>query len=72
MGIPNPRRADTPEEKRAVIESLYVAWLCFPELRLGQLIVNAMPRNVDDILYNLEDLSFETLLSEFVQEAVDK
>lgn len=34
-------RAVTPEQKRAVIERLYAAWLAKPNLRLGQLIANA-------------------------------
>ena len=33
-----PCRAQTPGEKRAVIERLYAAWLAAPDLRLGQLI----------------------------------
>lgn len=35
-------RAQTPEQKREVVERLLASWLAIPELRLGQLIVNAM------------------------------
>jgi hypothetical protein len=35
-------RAVTPEQKRAVVERLYAAWLKVPNLRLGQLIANAV------------------------------
>lgn len=35
---PLPGRALTPEQKRAIIERLYTAWLKAPTLRLGQLI----------------------------------
>jgi hypothetical protein len=40
-----PGRAHTPEQKRAIIERLYIVWLQVPELRLGQLIeiVHAAP-----------------------------
>lgn len=34
-------RAETPEQKRAVIERILAAWLRAPELRFGQLLVNA-------------------------------
>lgn len=36
-------RAVTPEQKRAIVEAILAAWLVLPELRLGQLLVNAMP-----------------------------
>lgn len=42
MSLPIPGRAQTPGEKRAVVERLYAAWLAAPELRLGQLITNAL------------------------------
>lgn len=34
-------RAETPEQKREVIERLYAAWLKLPQMRLGQLLSNA-------------------------------
>jgi len=39
----NSARAHSPEQKRAVIERLYEAWLREPELRFGQLLFNALP-----------------------------
>ena len=39
------KRALTPAQKKEVINRLYVAWLSDPDLRLGQLIVNALPEN---------------------------
>lgn len=45
------RRAETPEEKRAIIERLYTMWLRHPQLRLGQLIANSI--TID--LFSIED-----------------
>lgn len=43
-------RAQTPEQKREVIERIYAAWLAQPHLRLGQFIMNAVedPYYVED------------------------
>jgi hypothetical protein len=35
-------RAETPEQKRAIVERLYAAWLARPHQRLGQLVDNAV------------------------------
>ena len=49
-------RAETPEQKRAVIERLYAAWLAAPQQRLCQLIANGTTfHHCDDIFY-IEDL----------------
>ena len=45
-------RAITAEQKRAIIERLYVSWSLNPQLRLGQLLCNAV--GSDDIFY-IED-----------------
>jgi hypothetical protein len=45
-------RAETPEQKRAVVERVLRGWLARPYLRLGQLLVNAAHNN--DLFY-LED-----------------
>jgi hypothetical protein len=48
MDVPTPNlpgRALTPEQKRAIIERVLVAWEANPQLRLGQLIVNTLGRN---------------------------
>lgn len=34
-------RAHTPEEKKAICDRLYAAWLKNPQQRLGQLLLNA-------------------------------
>lgn len=34
-------RANTPEEKRALMRRLYHAWMALPDLRLGQLLVGS-------------------------------
>lgn len=47
-------RANTPEEKKFIIDKLYYAWLSIPELRLGQLLENAKPLHLDDMFY-IED-----------------
>lgn len=38
--MPDQLRAETPEQKREVIERLYAAWLTSPTERLGQFIWN--------------------------------
>jgi hypothetical protein len=48
MDVPTPNlpgRALTPEQKRAVIDRVLVAWEANPRLRLGQLIVNVIHRS---------------------------
>ena len=47
-------RAETTEEKRALVERLYVAWLKCPELRLGQFLDNALIGMKPHLFY-LED-----------------
>jgi hypothetical protein len=60
MPLPNvPGRAYTPEEKRAVVETLLRAWEAKPELRLGQLIENARG---DLTLFYVEDQALANIL----------
>jgi hypothetical protein len=56
-----PGRAYSPEQKRAVIERLYAAWLKVPTLRLGQFIHGATHGR--DI-FSVED---EALIAELEQ-----
>lgn len=54
------RRALTPEQKKQVLDDILEQWLKKPELRLCQMISNALPRSQDvggpvDIFY-VEDL----------------
>jgi hypothetical protein len=53
------QRANTPEQKKAVVERLLAAWLKCPDLRLGQLILNACPagREPRSWAYNVEDFA---------------
>lgn len=39
MSSNNDNNAQTPEQKREIIERLYALWLQHPTLRLGELIV---------------------------------
>ena len=66
-----PGRAQTPEQKKAVLDKLYQAWCDCPELRLGQLVDNAMClyRGASQPnLFNVED----TFLIEIIEEFVNK
>lgn len=36
-------RANSPEEKKKVLDRLFIIWMKHPELRLGQLLSNACP-----------------------------
>lgn len=40
-----PGRAETPKQKKALLDRLYRAWLLRPDERLGQLIVNSVGRD---------------------------
>ena len=46
-------RAQTPQEKRAFLDNLLIAWLEVPDMRLGQLLIN-VAGNGDD-LWGLEE-----------------
>lgn len=51
-------RAETPEQKRAIIERLYAAWLSQPQQRLGQLVLNSIRFEVESpetALFYVED-----------------
>ena len=47
-------RAQTSIEKKAIVMRLFVAWISMPELRLGQLISNALGFTGTDCFY-IED-----------------
>lgn len=52
-----PRRAISPEQKRAIIEQLLAAWLRMPEQRFGQLLCNSIVGRIEaSKLFNREDL----------------
>lgn len=60
-------RALTPEKKRAVIEQLYATWLALPQLRLGQLIDNAVHLYGQTDLFNTEDEELVELAKKLTQ-----
>lgn len=67
MNVPTPDlpgRALTPEQKRAIIERVLVAWEAHPQQRLGQLIVNTLGRNPahHESLFFVEDEALAELL----------
>ena len=53
-------RAMTDEQKRVVIERLYLLWCTHPEVRLGQLLGNVSPD-----LYFTEDVPLMDSLEHF-------
>jgi hypothetical protein len=60
-------RAETPEQKRAILDKIYSMWLQHPELRLGQLLLNAhsvVSNHKDFDIFYVED---ETLVEELKQ-----
>jgi hypothetical protein len=48
-------RAETPEQKRDVIERIYAVWLLRPTERLGQMLVNCLPERCADDPFYIED-----------------
>jgi hypothetical protein len=62
---PVPGRAHTTEQKRAIIERLYAAWLRYPEQRLSQFISNAT-RGCD--IFYIEDEAFLAELEQMAEE----
>lgn len=66
-------RATTPEQKRAVIERIYFAWLDHPELRLGQLIINSIHPGLrcPDVFY-IEDETLAASVAVFSSKTNDR
>ena len=60
--IKRRKRADTPEQKREIIEELFKLLMKYPELRFGQLI-----QNVEHYgnLYYIEDFDLLRVLDYF-------
>jgi hypothetical protein len=65
-----PGRAHTAGEKRVIIERLYVAWLRAPELRLGQLLDNAVAGDGRLTLFNVEDEPLVTITEWWIEKHV--
>lgn len=49
-----PGRAQTPEQKKQVLQRLYKIWLSYPHLRLGQLLHNVVDGSGQALFY-IED-----------------
>lgn len=74
------KRATTPEEKRIIMAGLEDAWNFPPDMRLGQLLVNAMtarqldnkwpakPADVLQGLFYIEDEDLLGVITQWVQE----
>lgn len=58
-------RAYTPEEKRAILNRIYVVWLQKPSQRLGQLLENSTD-GLKDMFY-IEDTQLAEACEEFVE-----
>lgn len=66
-------RAMTAKQKQEVIGKIFEHWMEYPELRLGQLIDNALfwnnandnPNGMDINLFSIEDYDFIKLLENF-------
>lgn len=59
----------THQEMRKTIELIFQAWIMFPEVRLGQLLINATSLNNQDIFY-VEDHELEVSIKEFVDKTL--
>ncbi len=66
MSNPIPGRAETYEQKRAVMEKVLSYWAQYPNLRLGQLIQNAVDVRGANVFY-VEDEKLVELLKAFSQ-----
>lgn len=56
-----PGRAITPEQKQEVINRLHALWETYPELRLGQLLLNAFRFD----FYRVEDFELIEMLEQW-------
>lgn len=63
------QRAYTEGQKEAIIDALFTAWRKMPELRLGQLLANALIRGGDEVpLFYVEDFDLLKKTERFVAE----
>lgn len=60
-----PGRAETDSEKTLVTQQICDKWTMLPQLRLGQLIVNAIGERD---LFNIEDDELVRMVEEFAKE----
>lgn len=66
MNVPIPGRAETYEQKRAIMEKVLSYWAQYPNLRLGQLIQDAVDVRGGSVFY-VEDEKLVELLKAFSQ-----
>ena len=66
MSVPIQGRAETYEQKRAIMEKVLSYWAQYPNLRLGQLIQNAADVRGANVFY-VEDEKLVELLKAFSQ-----
>jgi hypothetical protein len=60
-------RANTTTQKSSMMQSLFQAWIKCPELRFGQLIINAMQAQEKQVpLFYIEDCELEKAVVEFI------
>lgn len=60
-------RANTPEEKRLLVDRLYEAWLRAPELRFGQFIADVVGDAQGCDVFYVEDFVLAAWAERFVQ-----
>ena len=56
-----------PKRIERMIQQLESAWLAFPDMRLGQLVLNITRAETTSDLWNLEDDRIEQLLDTFTR-----
>lgn len=61
-------RANTPEEKKVIVDRFYELWLRHPQLRFGQLIKNVHKTD----FYYMEDEPFIEQMERFYQYQEDR
>ena len=67
MNKPVKGRSNTVAQKSMMIETIFQAWIKCPDLRLGQLIVNAIraSETANVPLFYIEDDKLESAIVEF-------
>ncbi len=62
--------AATPtRDPRALLEALQAVQYAFPDMRIGQLLVNAMPKDGPDLFY-IENEDLRQALTDFLHKAM--
>jgi hypothetical protein len=63
-----PGRAQTVAQKSTMLDALFKSWVKCPDMRFGQLLVNAMRSKDDNLmpLFYIEDDKLELAVVEFL------